>query len=164
MGNEPLELPQEVFEPVVSQPMEIEELGRELLICFDDLKGPCEIRTCYGDIRKIVDTLMDYARLLEMVCEQWDLQGFHRASYTYRAEVLREIARKYQAGIHYNYDAAVKKCQKKRAKKQHDDDPGGEAMEMAFRRAQREAAKKKTAAESQGKPEPIRPPWEEDSL
>ena len=145
MGNEPLDLPQEVFEPVISQPMEIEELGRELLICFDELKGPCEIRTCYGDIRKIVDTLMDYARLLEMVCEQWDLQGFHRASYTYRAEVLREIARKYQAGIHYDYDAAVAKCQKKQAKQQKDDDVGGEAMEMAYRKSLRTAAKTKHA-------------------
>lgn len=156
MESDHLDLPQEVFEPVIAQPMEIEELGRELLICFNDLDGPCEIRTCYGDIRKIVDSLMDYARLLEMVCEQWDLKGFHQASYMSRAMELRKIARKYQAGIHYDYDAAVEKCRRKQAKKQRDDDVGGEAIEMTFLRSLRESAKKQSADKSQRKKEAIR--------
>jgi len=87
---------------------EIERLGQELEICFQDLHEQREIRTCHGDIRKIVDTLMDYARILEIVCEQWNLTGFHRATYEIRAEELRAIAKKYQAGIGYDYPESVK--------------------------------------------------------
>lgn len=141
MNHDTLDLPRDVFEPVISQPMEIEELGRELPICFDDVSGSCEIKTCYGDIRKIIDTLMDYARLLEMVCDQWDLQGFYRASYELRAKQLRKISEKYQAGIRYDYAAALEKCQKKREKKQRDDDVGGDALELAYHKPQRAAAK-----------------------
>ena len=74
--------------------------------------------------------------------------GFHRATYEYHAEKLRAIARKYQAGIHYDYDAAVEKCQKKRAKNQKDDDVGGEAMEIAYRKNLRTAAKSEPADDS----------------
>lgn len=165
MDNEALDMPRELYEPVLAQPLEIEELGRELLICFDDLDGPCEIRTCYGDIRKIIDTLMDYARLLEMACDQWDLQGYHRAVYELRAEDLRKISRKYQEGIRYDYEAALEKCRKKRERKQRDDDVGGEAMALGYRKAQREAAKKREA-KPDGSPPKDDPntegsPWEE---
>lgn len=121
--------------------VELDAMRTEFSITFQDMDGPCEIKTCYGDIRKIVDALMDYSRMLEMVCDQWDLHGFHRVTYEYHAEKLRAIAKKYQAGIHYDYDAAVEKCRKKQAKKQRDDDPGGDALDLAFHKAQREQAK-----------------------
>ena len=56
---------------------------------------------------------MDYARLLELACDEWDLQGFHRATYEYHAKKLRAIAKKYQVGI------------------------GGDAMELALNRTRR---------------------------
>ena len=161
MDNEPLEMAREVYEQVLAQPIEIAELGRELLICFDDLDGPCEISTCYGDIRKIIDTLMDYARLLEMACDQWDLQGFQRARYEIRADDLRKLSKKYQTGIRYDYEAALEKCKKKRAKKQTDDDVGGDAMDIAYRKALREAAKKAASAEPKAQ-ETDDDPWEEE--
>ena len=142
MDSENLNLPRELFEAEATRSIEIEELGREILICFQDIGGPCEIKTCYGDIRKIVDALRDYSRMLEMVCDHWHLEGFHRATYEYHAEKLRLIAQKYQAGIRYDYDAAVEKCQKERAKKQRPDDAGGDALDLAFYRSQRKAAKK----------------------
>lgn len=162
MEDETLNLPQETFEPFFSQLIEIEELGRELLICFNDLGVPRKIKTCYGDIRKIVDSLMDYARLLEKVCEQWDLPCFHRAIYKQRVEELREIARKYQDGIGYDYEAVLRKCQKKRAKKQHNDDVGGEAMVLGYNKAQRMAAKKAASAEQKTQ-EMDDDPWEEEA-
>ena len=141
MTAEELDLPREKFECVCVMPIELDAMRTEFFISFQDIGDPCEIKTCYGDICKIVNALMDYSRMLEMVCDHWNLVGFHRATYEYQAEKLRAIARKYQAGIHYDYDAAVKKCQKKRAKKQSDDDVGGEAMEMAYRKSLRAAAK-----------------------
>ena len=163
MEDKILDLPQEVYESIFTQPIEIEELGRELLICFDDLDGPCEISTCYGDIRKIIDTLMDYARLLEMVCDQWNLQGFQRARYEIRADDLRKISKKYQAGIRYDYAAALEKCKKNQKKKRRDDDVGGDAMDMAYRKALREAAKKAAAAAPKAQ-EMDDAPWEEEPI
>lgn len=77
-------------------------------------------KTCYGDICKAVNALRDYARLLEMACEQWDLTGFHRALYEYHAEKMREIAGKFQAGPANDYDAA-EKCRRKRSSKKKED-------------------------------------------
>ena len=95
-----LELPKGLYEPVLRQPMELDFLlGQELSLCFHDLDGSHVFKTCYGDICKAVNALRDYARLLEMACEQWDLTGFHRALYEYHAEKMREIAGKFQAGI-----------------------------------------------------------------
>ena len=81
-----------------------------------------------------------------MGSEQWDQSGYNRATYEYHAEKLRAIARKYQAGIHYDYDAAVEKCQKRQSKQQRDDDPGGDALELAFLKEQREQAKSEEKA------------------
>ena len=145
-----LDLPQEIFEPAISGPAELDLLGRELEL------GAFARRLAEGglahreelDIRKIVDALMDYARLLELVCVQWGLNGFHKIAYENQAKALRGIALKYQAGIGYDYDAALKLCQKKAEKKAKDDDTGGEALEMGYRAGLR---KKKTNAENDGK-------------
>ena len=151
MSDETLNLPREEFEPVASQPLEVDALGTELSICFEDLEGPRKIDTCYGDICKIVNALRDYARMLRMVCGEWDLQGYHRAVYELHADKLEEISKKYQAGIGYDYDQAVERCRKKREKQRRDDDVGGEAMAMAYFKAQRTAQakeRKKEIAES----------------
>lgn len=170
--NEKLDLPREEYEPVVSRPMELEFMDTEIVLSVFDVHADHEINTCYGDIRKIVDALRDYSQLLTMVCNTWGLQGFHQASYQYYAENLREIADKFQAGIGYDYDAALEKCRKKRGKQQSGDDVGGEALAMGLVRAKQKAeAKARKAAEQQGK-EPAAPtadteaptddPWEED--
>jgi len=147
MADEGLNLPRERFEPVISQPI---ELDADLTICFQDIGGPCKIKTCYGDICKIVNALRDYARILRMVCSEWGLQGYHQAVYKLHAEKLEQIAEKFQAGIGYDYDKAVEKCRKRLEKKQHDDDVGGEAMEMAYIKAKR-TAEAKTKADVLGK-------------
>ena len=95
-----IELPKGLYEPVLRQPMELDFLlGQELSLCFHDLDGSHVFKTCYGDICKAVNALRDYARLLEMACEQWDLTGFHRALYEYHAEKMREIAGKFQDAL-----------------------------------------------------------------
>lgn len=114
------ELPQESFRPMIAQSVQLEQfLGEELIFCFRNLDGVHTFTTCYGDIYKTVNALRDYVRLLESVCNQWELTGFHRATYEYHAEKLRKIADKLQAGIGYDYDKAVERCKKKRAKKSH---------------------------------------------
>lgn len=76
------ELPQESFRPMIAQSVQLEQfLGEELIFCFRDLDGVHTFTTCYGDIYKTVNALRDYVRLLESVCDQWELTGFHRATY-----------------------------------------------------------------------------------
>jgi len=104
------ELPREAFRPMIAQSVQLEQfLGEELTFCFRDLDGAHTFTTCYGDIYKTVNALRDYVRLLESVCDQWELTGFHRATYEYHAEKLRKIADKLQAGIGYDYDKAVER-------------------------------------------------------
>lgn len=129
--------PRERFEPIISRPIELEKVTLHL----HDADGEREIKTCYGDIYKIVNALMDYARLLELACDEWDLQGFHRATYEYHAKKLRAIAKKYQVGIGYDYDVTVAKCEAKKKKPHKDDDIGGDAMELALKQARRQAQK-----------------------
>ena len=87
------ELPREIYEPVLAHHMEVEEyLKQELTLSYVDLDGSHELQTCYGDILKTINALMDYTRMLDLVCEQWHLTGFHRATYEYQAGKLREIA------------------------------------------------------------------------
>lgn len=140
--SDKLNLPREQFEPVISHLMEIDALGTELEIFFEDIDGPCHIKTCYGDVCKIVNALQDYSRILRMVCDEWNLQGFHKATYEHHADILEKISKKYQVGIRYDYDAAIEKCCRKMAKKAQEDDVGEEAMVLAYRKAQRAADKK----------------------
>ena len=104
----------------------------------------------YGDVVKIVNALRDYAKLLETVCDEWELGGFHRAIYEYQAEKLRQIADKLQRGIGYDYDAAVRKCQKLRGKRPRNADVGEEAMVLAVKRGFEQAQAKANKPSSPG--------------
>ena len=73
-------------------------------------------------------------------------------SYEYHAEKLRKIADKLQAGIGYDYDKAVERCKKKRARKSHSNDVGEDALLLTVRAAGKSADNEKEAA-----------PYEEDT-
>lgn len=144
------EFPREIYEPVLAHSMEMESyLKQELTLSYVDLDGSHELKTCYGDILKTINALMDYTHMLDLVCEQWNLAGCHRATYEYHAGKLREIAGKFQTAIGYDYAAAVEKCRKKQAKKQHSDDVGEDALTLSVRRKQKAAGQKAEAAETE---------------
>lgn len=119
----------------------MDKFATEVVLRFRDIDGEHKIRTCYGDIYKIVNALMDYARTLELVCDEWNLGSYHRAVYEIHAEKLRSIAKKYQEAIDYDYEEAVAKYEAKR-KKQSTDDIGGDALELAMKRGRRNPKKK----------------------
>lgn len=132
------QFPQQQFQPILEQSMLLDGIlqPEELEITFKDIKqGDVHIRTCYGDIYKIVNALRDYSRLLLLTCEAWNLTGFHRATYEYHAQKAHEIADKYQAAIGYDYDKSLAKCREKQAKKKKSDDSdvGGEVLELMLR-------------------------------
>ena len=169
------EFPREIYEPVLSHTMEMEEyLKQELTLSYVDVDGSHELRTCYGDILKTINALMDYTHMLELVCEQWNLTGFHKATYEYHIRKLIEIAEKFQTAIGYDYAAAVEKCRKKQARKKRSDDVGEDALTLTVHR-QQNTALKKTEEPKAEQPEPLvakgsspspeedaLPPWEDD--
>lgn len=166
MRDEKLNLPREEYEPVVSRPVDLEFMGAEVVLSVFDIEGDHEIRTCYGDICKTVNALRDYSKMLTMVCDTWNLHGFHRATYEFYAGKLREIADKFQAGIGYDYDAAVEQCEKRKGKKRREEDTGGEAMAMGLLKARQAAeaqARKAAEKESGGKPSPVKDAPEDGS-
>ena len=166
MGDERLNLPREEYEPVVSRSVDLEFMGTEVVLSVFDTEGDHEIRTCYGDICKTVNALRDYSKMLTMVCDTWDLHGFHRATYEFQAGKLREIADKLQAGIGYDYDAAMEQCEKRKKKKHREEDVGGEAMAMGLLKAQQSAeaqARKAAEKESGRKPSPVKDAPEDES-
>lgn len=135
-GSTP-EYPREIYEPVISKSMELAGyLQKELTISYFDLDGDHEFRTCYGDIKNTIDALMDYTSLLDTICEQWKLDGYHRAVYQYHSDTLRKFAGKLQAAIGYDYAATLEKCRKKqnRKRKDKDDDIGADGITLAAKR------------------------------
>lgn len=126
--------PREVFESIITRFVEVNALTTEIAFQLHGVDGAHEIKSCYGDIYKIINALMDYARLLELVCEEWDLKPYHRAVYELHAEKLRAIAKKYQEAIGYDYDAAVERCKAKKKQVRKDKDIGGDALDLAMKR------------------------------
>lgn len=166
MDDQGLDLPQEQFEPLLSRSADMDMLETEFTVSAFDIYGDHVFKTCYGDIRKIVDALRDYSQMLETVCVTWKLEGFHKAMYELRAQELRKIADQFQAGIGYDYDATMEKCRKKKGKPQNED-VGGEAMAMGVLKAKQTAeakARKAAAKNGENRPSPTGADSEEEPL
>ncbi len=147
-GNAP-EYPREIYEPVLATSMELDEyLRQEFTINYFDLDGDHEVHTCYGDIKKTIDALMDYTNILDTVCGEWKLEGFQRAMYQYHSDTLRKFAGKLQAALGYDYAAILEKCRKKQNRKLKDkhEDIGADGITLAARRG-RVSGKKETDSE-----------------
>ena len=135
--NSTPEYPREIYEPVLATSMELDEfLRKEFTINYFDLDGDHEVHTCYGDIKMTIDALMDYTNLLDTICEQWKLEGYHRAVYQYHSDMLRKFSGKLQAALGYDYAATLEKCRKKqnRKRKDRDEDIGADGITLAARR------------------------------
>ena len=129
-----MDYPKEVFEEVFSTQEGLDELLKtEADLHVFTVGGFVAVHTCYGDICKIVCALMNYASLMELVCDQWGLTGLHRISYETQAKKLWQIADKLQKCIGYDYEKALRKCMKRKMKSTRDDGVGEEALVMASR-------------------------------
>ena len=67
--------PRKLFEPIISRSIALDKLETEVVLHAFDINGTHDIQTCYGNIYKVVNALMDYAKMLEEVCDEWGLQG-----------------------------------------------------------------------------------------
>ncbi len=93
-----------------------------------------ELNTCYGDLYVIVNALRDYANLLEGAIQEWHLTGCCAATYELHAARCRKIAGKYAAAMGYDYDKAVERCQKRRAKGNRGSNTGMDGLEALVRK------------------------------
>ena len=65
-AKQPLDLPSATYEPQLSASIDLERgLSSEVLLHVFDLSGTHEVRTCYGDVVKIVNALRDYINCKE---------------------------------------------------------------------------------------------------
>ena len=150
MSREPL--PAAKFESSMTTTVEMTEIdGMEqgAVLRFTDVgksRKPSEIKevqACYGDLYVIVNALQDYANLLESVISEWNLTGYHAATYELHAARCRKIARKYAAAIDYDYDKAVERCKKRRAKGDRDSDTGMDGLEALVHKQEHKPQKEK---------------------
>ena len=150
MSREPL--PAAEFGPSIPATVEMTEIDgmeAEAILRFTDVgksRKPSEIKevqACYGDLYVIVNALQDYANLLESVISEWNLTGYHAATYELHAARCRKITRKYAAAIDYDYDKAVERCEKRRAKGDRDSDTGMDGLEALVRKQERKPQKEK---------------------
>ena len=131
------------FEPTASATVEmtdIDGMKQGAILRFTDAgqsghpSGDRELRTCYGDLYAIINALRDYANMLESVIPEWGLTGCHAAVYELHAAQCREIAGKYAAAIGYDYDKALERCLKRRAKDDSGGDTGLDGLEALARK------------------------------
>lgn len=144
MSREPL--PAAKFEPSTTTTVEMTEIDgieQGAVLRFTDVgksgrpSVAKELHTCYGDLYVIVNALRDYANLLDSVIPEWGLTGFHAANYELHAARCRKIAGKYAVAIDYDYDKAVERCERRRAKGERDSDTGMDGLEAFIRKRER---------------------------
>lgn len=87
-----------------------------------------------------------YGSLKLIVCMFRDEKTWEGTEY-YDKERFRSLADGIACQIDYDYDAALVKCRKQAEKVDRDDDVGGEAMSLMFKKATREAEYKKKQEE-----------------
>lgn len=127
---------------------EIDGMGKGAILRFTDAgqSGKAseerEFKTCYGDLYVIVNALRDYANMLESVISEWGLIGFHAATFELHAARCRKIAGKYAAAIGYDYDKALERCEKRRAKGERTEDTGIDGLEALVRKREIRPSKK----------------------
>ena len=141
MSRDPLPIAK--FEPSTTTTVEMTEIDgieQGAVLRFTDVgksghpSEAKELHTCYGDLYVIVNALRDYANLLESVIPEWGLTGFQAATYELHAARCRKIAGKYAAAIDYDYDKAVERCERRRAKGKRDSDTGMDGLEAFIRK------------------------------
>jgi hypothetical protein len=138
-----LDLQLNLFEQT-TESIEVTEIdGMETggLLQYFDVKDRSNkvIQTCAGDITVIINALEDYARLLDKVIEEWQLEGYHGAIYELHVARCRKISAKYQKASGYNYETALARCRKRKEKA---DDVGEESLTLMAKYGERDSKSK----------------------
>ncbi len=107
---------------------EIDGLEQEAVLRYMSVPKKCtthemlELNTCIGDLYVTVNALYDYAGILEQVTARRELDSYQKELYLFYAARCRRIAEKFSRQIGYDYDKALERCWKRRAKESGGDD------------------------------------------
>lgn len=80
-----------------------------------------ELSTCIGDLYVIVNALYDYAKSLEQTASEQGLDSYRKELFLLHAERCRKIAGKFSQQMGYDYEKALERCWKRRAKESNND-------------------------------------------
>lgn len=125
-----------------------ENMTEAFLLQVADLQKTHEIALVYGDILKTILALRDYAEIMEQVCDEWNLEGFHRAIYELRAKNLKEISQKLETGVGFHYDAAMQKCERRKKRRKKDNGVGEDALVLASKQHEQSFANEQATNET----------------
>ena len=100
------------------------------------------MNTCIGDLYVIVNALYDYAGILEQATARRKLDSYHKELYLLYAARCRRIAEKFSRQMWYDYDKALERCQKRRAKESSGDDTGLDGLEATVQKKRKKKCKK----------------------
>ena len=92
------------------------------------------LHTCAGDLYVIINALRDYANVLEKVVSEGSLTNFQEGVFSLHAARCRKIAGKFSEQMGYDYNKAVERCLKRRAKGHREDDTGLDSLEALVQR------------------------------
>lgn len=101
------------------------------------------LHTCMGDLYVTVNALYDYANILERAASDQKLSRYEQELFLIHASRCRKIARKFSQQMGYDYEKALERCQKRRAKENASNDTGMDGLEALVQKQRREKTDKK---------------------
>ena len=86
------------------------------------------LHTCVGDLYVIVNALYNYANILERAASDPKPSRYEQEVFLIHAARCRKIAGKFSEQMGYDYEKALERCQKRRAKENASSDTGMDGM------------------------------------
>lgn len=137
-NNEKIPMLESTIETV--EMTEVDGIQQGTVLCYIAQPGKnqpyqeMKLHTCAGDLYVIVNALRDYTNVLEKAISEWGMAGLRKELFSLHAIRCRKIADKFSEQMGYDYDQAVERCQKRRAKGQHEEDTGIDGLEALMRK------------------------------
>lgn len=100
-----------------------------------------ELNTCVGDLHVIVNTLNDYANMLERLPQEKELSDYVKELFLLHAARCRKIADKFSKQMGYDYSKALERCRKRRTKESSKDNTGMDGLEAVVQKQRHKIAK-----------------------
>lgn len=101
-----------------------------------------ELNTCVGDLHVIVNTLNDYANMLERLPQEKELSDYVKELFLLHAARCRKIADKFSKQMGYDYSKALERCRKRRTKESSKDNTGMDGLEAVVQKQRHKKTEK----------------------
>lgn len=106
------------------------------------------LHTCVGDLYVIVNALYDYANILGRAESEHRLNRYEQELFLIYAVRCRKIAGKFSERMGYDYEKALERCQKRRAKENASSDTGVDGLQALVQKQPHKKTDKKNMEET----------------